>query len=61
MQMTMLSPLTRFPATRFYLRIHRDIMRRASEKILCGKTITPVLPHEVYGDPRWHSGGLDLG
>jgi hypothetical protein len=36
-------------------------MRRASEKILCGKTILPVAAHEVYGDPRWHSGGLDLG
>ena len=45
----------------FQTRIHRDIMRRASEKILCGKTITPVQAHEVYGDPRWHSGGLDLG
>ena len=45
----------------FQTRIHRDIMRRASEKILCGKTITPVEAHEVYGDPRWHSGGLDLG
>ena len=45
----------------FQTRIHRDIMRRASEKILCGKTITPVLAHEVYGDPRWHSGGFELG
>ena len=45
----------------FQTRIHRDTMRRASEKILCGKTILPVAAHEVYGDPRWHSGGLDLG
>ena len=45
----------------FQTRIHRDIMRRASEKILCGKTITPVQAHEVYGDPRWHSGGIGPG
>ena len=45
----------------FKTRIHSETLRRASEKILCGKTITPVRPHEVYGDPRWHSGGLDLG
>ena len=43
----------------FQTRIHRDIMARV-RKILCGKTIA-VLLHEVYGDPRWHSGGWNRG
>ena len=45
----------------FQTRIHRDTLRRASEKILCGRHVTTIHPSEVVGDARWHSGNVDLG
>mmetsp|Transcript_23714 Transcript_23714/g.82016 ORF Transcript_23714/g.82016 Transcript_23714/m.82016 type:complete len:477 (+) Transcript_23714:2602-4032(+) len=37
----------------FKTQIHRDLLRRASEKVLCRKAITAVDPGETAHDARW--------
>ena len=44
----------------FQTHIHRDVLRRASEKILSRKPITTMDAAEITGDPRWHSGARGL-
>ena len=44
----------------FQTHIHRDVLRRASEKILSRKAIQPTTSAEIQDDCRWHPASRGL-